>query len=242
VKKETMTKVTGEALISELLTDAETFTEKHGPYALLQEYFHGFSLETLRPLLRHTDPAIRRVGAFITSELGSKGLHLVDDIVPLASSDDPRLVYDAMVAITSFSDGLGSAFEYVLRNLAHVDSGIRRLCMQMTAGVSVTTLNVASQSFSQENPIDREHLTGISLLLQPAVNPDQIRRLLVDPSPLLRRYAAVAARRAITKAPELITEASLNEDADVKRFAYDELNPPAIDSVVPRLPTAQKDL
>lgn len=48
-------------LIGELLADPAGFKERGRPYQLLEEYFAGLSVETLRPLLRHDDMLAKRL-------------------------------------------------------------------------------------------------------------------------------------------------------------------------------------
>lgn len=58
-------------LLQELFKDPVQFYEAGRAYALLQVFFSGESVHTLKPLLRSTVPFIQRAGIFVASELGA---------------------------------------------------------------------------------------------------------------------------------------------------------------------------
>lgn len=232
-----MTPNRGSELIVELLSDPAAFEEKHGPYALLQEYFRGMELDTLRPLLKHPDVLVQRAAAFIASELGRKGHSLADAVIPLAQSPDPDVAYDATLALTAFSDVSDSDarnFVHVLHNLEHADEAVRRVTMRMASNVSLATLLAAGERFS--GPSATEHAHGLRLVVEAEQHPHKVTDALDHSSPLVRRYAGVAARRLLKSKPDLIQKAALSKDHDVREFASLELNPPSIDSVLPPAP------
>lgn len=89
----------GEELIRDLLADPQRFGEEGQGYRLLQEYFEGLPLDTLRPLLRHESPVVQGEAMFVASELGEQARPLVDDVIPLVQSGDRDLRYDALEVI-----------------------------------------------------------------------------------------------------------------------------------------------
>ncbi|RYD89779.1 MAG: hypothetical protein EOP50_17010, partial [Sphingobacteriales bacterium] len=74
------------ALLNELIEDPVYFSEQGKSYRLLQEYFKGFPLDTLKPLLKHEDLYVQSAATFILSELGRDGCQLITDVIPLLKS------------------------------------------------------------------------------------------------------------------------------------------------------------
>ena len=75
-----MNKTAGDFLINSLTNDPEKFYNEGKSYELLQEYFKGFSKDTLRILLISKDKWIKRVAIWITSELGVEEYRNVTDM------------------------------------------------------------------------------------------------------------------------------------------------------------------
>lgn len=223
-----MTNDVGYRLLDELLADPWRFDANGRWTELLQAYIAGLSLDTLQVLLRHEDVAVQRVAAAIVSEMGPRrGFRFLDDVIPLAASADVEVAYHATEALTTFSELHLEKFSHVLQNLEHDNDVIRRLSMRMASRVPATTLSAALTQFSPTSASGRDHLAGLALLIREPTDRAGLQAGLQAASAIVRRYAAVGARRFQTVAPELIHEAAGSDDGDVRRFAENELNPPS---------------
>jgi hypothetical protein len=149
-----MPPATGEQLIRELLTNPRVFSKDGRAYDLLQAYFAGLPLETLRPLLRDDDLLVRRAAAFVAEELGIQAQSLIDDILPLLASGDRYLQYHAMEALAVCSQGeQAAAFKHVARGLENDDDVLRFRAMEL--GRDMWTYATCSVSTAlDEEPIE----------------------------------------------------------------------------------------
>ena len=225
----------GVALIHELMNSPEEFVAKAGPNALLHEYFRGLPLDTLRPLLRHGNLLIQRAAVFIASELGGDGRALVDDVIPLLASADREVAYDALIAVTAFTSSFDAdRFEHVIRALENEDEVLRRLAMRMVSNSPTGTLQGALKRFRAFIQSDPEHRIGLTLLIKgDQLLSEEFQKALAHGSPLIRRYAAIAARRLMKTMPKCIASVASCDDPELRTFAEGELNPPAWDSWSP---------
>ena len=73
-------------LIQELHADPRGFADGGRAYQLLQMYFKGAPLDTLRPPLRSEDFLIQREAVWVASELGIQAFPLLDDVLRLIDS------------------------------------------------------------------------------------------------------------------------------------------------------------
>ena len=96
----------GQRLIDELLTDSARFNELGKSYELLQEYFEGFPLNTLRALLSNEDYMVKRAAIWIVAELGEAANELINDVIPLLNYNDRYIKYYAIESIMVFSSSV----------------------------------------------------------------------------------------------------------------------------------------
>src|SRR5687767_5767707 len=108
----------GERLIQELLANSTRFHQCGKAYELLQEYFNGLSLDTLRPLLANNNRMVRRAALWVTSELGVGGRSLIHDVIPLLNDDDRYVQYHVLeiIMVCSFAENVDE-FVHVVRSL-----------------------------------------------------------------------------------------------------------------------------
>jgi hypothetical protein len=211
----------GHALVGELLADPRRFTERGRAYDLLQHYFHGYPATTLRPLLASEDLLVRRAAAWIASELGSQACSLTQQIIPLVYSCDRHLKYYALqVLIVCSAQGDGKEFVHVAGCLESDDETIRVLAMRLVANANETQLEAAASS----SALGEKHRAGLAALSKnDSLNKERVQLLLADDEALTRRYGAVAARRLLKQAPQLIAIAAASQDEDISRFAKQAL-------------------
>lgn len=214
----------GEGLIRELLNDPVTFDESGRAYELLQEYFEGLPLETLRPLLASEDEMIRRSAVFIASELGGAARPLLSSVVGLASDDSWFIRYDALEVILVCSCGEDSKqFVHVVRSLQDGENVIRRLAMRLVSRANVEQLEAGLRSFDSSDPVGGLHREGLSVLLEGTeVESGRVSAMIGSGVPLRRKYGVIAAKRILDRCPELIAGAMVSVDPDVRRFAEEE--------------------
>lgn len=210
----------GERLINDLLDDPRKFDEDGRAYALLQSYFAGLPLDTLRPLLRSDDVFVQRAASFIASELGGKASILVDDIVPLVSSMDRNVQWYAMEVLTVCSEGKhAEKFAYVVRMLESDDGTLRRLAMRLMASADVSQLEAARRLFETHGGSHETHQQALlTLAAGTRVEPLVVTTMMKDADALVRRYGAIAARRLVREHPNLIVEARASDDPDLRNF------------------------
>jgi hypothetical protein len=187
---------TGVTLIAELHNDPERFDHAGRAYELLQEYFAGFPLETLRPLLRSNDIWTQRTASFIAAELGKESKPLVDDVIPLLDSADPHVQDYAMQVLAVCGEGdRADLFALVARKLASEHEGLRWEARNLLANASVPQLETAARFLAGQR--DQEgHERGLRALAgAERMASHEVDSMFEDPDPLIQRYGAVVRER-----------------------------------------------
>lgn len=215
----------GNPLISELLADPARFNEQGRAYELLQEYFRGYPVETLRPLLAHDDKLVQRAAIWVVSELGEQGCNLLDDVVPLMDGDDRYIRYHALeIALVCAIGKSVDRFVHVARALQSDDEVIRVLAMRLIANADQSQLEACSRLAEATGCLDETHRRGLEQLSRcSSLNRNDVLSMIIAAHSLIRRYGAIAAKRLFKKFPELIADAAKSSDPDVSRFAKESL-------------------
>lgn len=211
----------GNPLIAELLADPAAFKERGRAYQLLEEYFAGLSLDTLRPLLAHDSILVKHAAVWVASELGRQSCAVLDDVIKLLAEDDRYLSYHALELTAVCADGAQvDRFIHIPRALESRDEVIRTLAMRLLARADVGQLK-AGRRFAASGGLDTHaHKEGLSMLAAWQFREsDDARRMLLDDDPVARRYGAVAAKLLRHRCPELLELAARLPDSDVRRFA-----------------------
>jgi hypothetical protein len=192
-----------------------------GPYDLLNEYFDGLPVETLRPLLTHKDTLVRHAAVWVTSELGQQACTLLDDVIPLITSDDRYLSYHALeitvvCAVGNRADGM----VHFSKALESGDDVVRALAMRLLARADQTQLEAAAQRASADASANDAHTRGLSLLAaSEACDPGDVQRMLHEDNSVARMFAVIAAKRLQKSNPELLEIASGLSNSTMSRFA-----------------------
>lgn len=209
-------------LIDQLLTDPKEFNETGNAYQLLQCFFKGFPVETLRPLLGHSDAFVRRSATFVTSEIGKNAKDLVRDIALLVRDPDPHTQWYALesVMVCAYGEDVDQ-FVFVVRELENKDDSIAVLTMGLMSNASSSQLEAALEECHLLGASADIHEQGISCLLNASA--ENIRNMLDDPEPLKRKYGAIGAKRLFSSFPTLLELASTNSDVSVRGFSKDAL-------------------
>ena len=215
----------GKTLINDLLRDSKSFSAKGRSYDLLQHYFHGLKLETLRPLLSNGDQLVRSSAVWIASELGAAAGDLVVDVVPLIYEQNRSIAFYALEVVAVCATGEHAAlFTHVVQALDHEDEAMRRLAMRMVADVNDPQLRAFTATLQGAAALRESHKEGLLALLNiHAISAAQVSQMLAANDPILKRYGAMCARRLVKRLPELISAAASLVDSDISRFASETI-------------------
>jgi len=202
-------------LIDELLDNPSEFYNQGKSYLLLQEYFKGLSLETLRPLFSHIDVFVRRVAIWITSELGINGDYLIDDAIALLKDDDIGIKHDALevIAVCSVGEHV-EKFVNIVMFFENENETLCNLAMLLVSNATHFQLEGCVRFFGNKTSYNEFHCYGLTKLLEihdgltnlremDAVkqaeffcnSDEQIKSMLCSCEPLLRRYGIVIAKK-----------------------------------------------
>lgn len=214
----------GHPLVAELLADPATFKERGRAYQLLEQYFEGLGIDTLRPLLAHNDLLVRHAAVWVASELGQQGCALLDDVIALLDTEDRYLTYHALeVTVVCAMGSDVDRFVHIPRALESRDDIIQNLAMRLMAQADSTQLEAGSRLVTAIGANAGVHRRGLSLLAAGrACNPEDIRHMLLEDDALVRMYAAIAAKRLRQEHPELLQMAATLRDPLVSRFAAED--------------------
>lgn len=218
---------TGERLIHDLYADPLRFNDEGRAYQLLQEYFNGFQLDTLRSLLSDEDPLIRRAGVWITSELGADASCLLPEAISLVNDGDRYIEYHALEIIMACSElDNHREFVHVVRSLDSSDDVLRQLAMRLVANANEAQLDAAITFFEEQGTAGILYARGLLALRElQQTTYDQVLAMIQDEDdPLSRKFGAIAAKMMFSHLPELIGCASKSVDPDVARFAQSVLH------------------
>lgn len=209
-----------EKLIRELLVDPTQFGDTVKGNDLLHEYFLGYPVETLRPLLAHPSEHVRSAAAFVASELGIQAKNLIDDAIRLAHDSDPRTRFAAIEVILVCSVGKNAyKFEHVARALQDEHEGIKRLTMGLVSNADISRLKAAIEQFDSNSDTDTLHRQGLLTLTRlDSINHECILEMLHDSNQLTRQYGAIAAKKLSGKYPDLLNISKASPDSVISGF------------------------
>ncbi|MFA6095082.1 MAG: hypothetical protein WC757_04335 [Candidatus Paceibacterota bacterium] len=215
----------GEKLISELLANPDKFYKQGKAYKLLQEYFHGLPLATLKPLLSHSSGNVRGTAVFVASELGDKAKCLIQEVIPLINDPDKKIQWGALESVMVCSTGTDvEKFIFVVKGLESNDNSICRLAMRLISNAVLSQLEAGFKLSYTLSPFSKQHEHGLSVLLRGnSISEADIISMLKNPEPLNRVYGAIAAKRLFRHYPNLLEIASSSLDSKISRFSSEAL-------------------
>jgi hypothetical protein len=145
-----------EGLISEMLADPQRFDDDGKAHDLLQRYFAGFPVETLRPMLRSGNVYLERGATFIASELGARASALIDDVVPLVDATDGHTQWYAMEVLAVCGKGdSAERFLPIVRMLDSANPALRALAERLMARADSSQVDAARRYFEGRGEFDR---------------------------------------------------------------------------------------
>ncbi|MEQ1878037.1 MAG: hypothetical protein ABL958_15445 [Bdellovibrionia bacterium] len=210
----------GNPLIIEMLANPDRFEESGRAYELLQDYFRGYPVETLRLLLRHENILVQRVAVWIASELGDQGCGLLHEVIPLLESPDRRSRAYALdvVIVCAIGADVGEIV-HIARAMESDDNGIRMLAMQLMSNADQSQLDAGARLAGSTAFLSAAHEDALRQISNRSQTSDEIRRMMGSADPLMRRYGAIAAKRATNVLPRLLEMAAENLDENIREFA-----------------------
>lgn len=208
----------GEELISELLSDPQAFANQAKPDLLLQEYFRGFPLDTLRPLIYSDNLYVKSAASYMLSELGKQGRELVVDTVKLLNEESAVVRFSAIESIMTCATGeLANYFVYVVQALEDEHLGIRVQVMKLVYNASTEQLLAAYNWYAGEDALI--HKKGLDALLKvDSLSERDIYVLLDEDNALGRKYGAIALKKIYQKFPGLNDKVLTSDDVELKKF------------------------
>ena len=210
----------GNTLLNELLEQPEWFVEQGRAYLLLEEYFDGLPVASLRPLLRHEDENVNRVAVWIASELGSNGFELLEDVAPLIDSTNLYVKYYAMevVALCSESNRPG-LFLKVIRQLLDDDDDTKVLTMHLVANASRSQLMACSELAITDLPV--QLAKGLGFLVNDQVDSLQLASLIESSDQIYQMIGAIVVKRNLPGTASLIDLLHGIDDPVIQNFCQE---------------------
>lgn len=204
-------------LIEDLHAFPDRFTLQGKAYQLLQCYFHGVDLESLRPLLMSEVALVRRAAAFVVSELGLSSQKLIQTTALLIHDPDPHIQWCVLESLMLCSHGENvKNFVFVLAALESQKDAIRQLTMRLISRATLEQLEGVSNYCSVLGTNASIHAKGLKGLLEGKY--DDLACFLKDRNSLLNRYGAIGAKRFCDQFPSLFKQASTSEILEVQKF------------------------
>jgi len=205
----------GLKLIDKLLVNPSEFYNSGESYQLLQEYFNGFSLETLKPLLCHESLFVRRNAIWITSELGINGAFLIDEAIALLKDDDRNIRHYALgvVAVCSVGENMHEYIN-VFSFLECEDEDLCNSAMFLISNANYFQLKECVRLYGKKEHFNKLHYEGLTILLRihegltnlleydvaeqtefMLYSDSQMELLICSDVPLMKKYGIIIAKK-----------------------------------------------
>lgn len=216
-----MNETRAKTLLDNLKNDSEKFYNDGKSYELLQEYFKGFSKDTLRTLFHSKDKWARRVAIWITSELAAEGSDLLEDVLAQINDDDEYICSYALEIIANCAhDEHIKAFVNVFFLLDASNQKTKMSVMNIISNLPISRINEAFIYIKSMDNYDISHKQGLlSLINLNSLTHSDITLMIENENPIIRKYGTIIAKKLYKKYPQIINDATHNQDFDVRRFS-----------------------
>jgi hypothetical protein len=209
----------GDDLVKEFNASPESFIKNGLGFKLLNTYFKGYPVDSLRQFLLSTNPLVRREAASILSELGNQGQSLIDAAILLVDDNDVRIQYDALESIflCSYGKEIGK-LAYVVRAFDASSEVIRNLAMNLVSNADVQQLTALLPEFTEE---EKDYKDGILTLLKEAnPHPNLISKMILDKRSVTRKFGVILLKKSYAGYPgDLLNQCLTSNDNDIRVFA-----------------------
>lgn len=211
-------------LLIKLLKHPDEFEKNGDSINLLQNYFEGFSIFTLKPLLKNSNYIVRETAIWILSELSDKAYPLISNVIKLLEENDRRLTYGILEIIMCNSSSEDSIyFIHIVNNLYNQDFIIKKLSMFLLSNANDYQLRSCIKHKNLIKQSVFENIRGIKKILEVEnSNENDILSMLKEDN-ILKIYAAICASKTIGKFPNLIKEGIKSNNSLISRFCTERL-------------------
>jgi hypothetical protein len=212
-------------MIDELLDNPQKFNDDGRAYQLLQLYFRGAPIDTLRPLLAHEEPLVRRAALFVTSELGSAAGALSEVVAVLIGSGDRYESYHSIEIVSVCArDERVYLFAHVVKALGHNDPVIRSLAVRMILRAEESQLSGALQALLVAGNGSELYPRGLAMLLEvDERSTEEVASWVRAEESVARTFGVLAVCRRSVRDDGLVELVSTS--ADVKLREYVSITP-----------------
>lgn len=218
-----MDETNGLRLIEKLKKDTEKFGGED-QYQLLEEYFHGLSIETLHDLLCYEDKLIRKIALWIISELESiTAKDFLEEAAAQMNDDDPIICYYSCEIVAYYgTDKYMDDFMRVFDFFEHSNAKIRTLSMFNISRLNDSRIKEAYAYLVNNKILSDSHEKGLlSLIHINTLTASDITAMLHSDDSVIRKYGVIAASKVYEKYPEIIKDSVNSEDSDVQNYSND---------------------
>lgn len=221
-----------EELVANLVSDPVGSESDGRATQLLEEYYRGAPVGSLRSLMQSQDERLEGEAAWIGSELPNAGRGLLDGMTKLLNSRSRKARFFAVDCIQSWSVPAldGSALSKALSLVNDDDRAVRWKVLCFLATADREQLEAAATFLSWHEP-SSAYLPSLNWLLSPNATTSQAIQRIGSDDLYERRLAAVAAARLKDRGALMIAARSLDEE--VAQFAKDMLERLSVESSGP---------
>ena len=215
-----MSDVNGDILISQLLMNPNEFYDSGTAYELLQEYFNGYPINTLIPLIQSENKFICRTAIWITSELGLSARELIVPVSKRIIDPDVFISCYAMEIIANCaSEERLDVFLNIFNYLNHTNQKVRLSLMNIISNLSTSRIQEAYNGFNDDDHFVI-HKNGMEFLLdENRLTINSIYEKLNSNVKIEKKYGIIAAKRGGEKFYKILLESTQNLDEDIAAFS-----------------------
>lgn len=212
----------GEILINQIMAEGD---DGRRSTELLSQFFGGFPLENLVPLLRSHDEATVKVGTYIAEELGAQARPLIPELTPLLGHSSKAVRYDVITAILNAATvEHGEAIARAIMLVNDPEQAVRKNALDFLARADREQLTAALLCLGDDEiAAELRWLLEIEEPPRSKENDTQIESRLDSTDRLKRRFAGIAAARMYRRNPDLLDRLVANTDEELCKFAQSQL-------------------
>jgi hypothetical protein len=208
----------GDLLVQQILQNETESDPGALANELLDEFWRGYPIENLRPLLRHSEREVVEAGAFLAQELVGRIAPVIDDVRRLLDHESFDVRFDALGAVLDNVSDDGEAIAHAMMLMQDPHESVRWKALRFALLADDHQLAAAVPYLEPDVRVALEQ-SGLMCAIDEGWH--KVKPGLQDPDDRVRRWSAVAAARCANA--ELLSEAARSEDREVAAFAAAEL-------------------
>ena len=194
----------------------------HAANALLNEFFCGYSIENLRPLLGSSEEAVIRAAVWIASELGVLAKPLLGEFYELLNHPLGYVRFFSLdVVLVCAAEGESDLLGRAVQLIQDREDSVRWKALVFLSRASVVQLKAASQSFpvGSLSPL----VNWLANLSESTHCCQDIKGKLIATNGMANVFAAAGAYRLYRFDASLLNEAANSSNPEVASFAAEQL-------------------